>query len=48
MYAVKKMKESKFYIVPGFDIKLLRFVSKFIPNSLVSKVVYYQQRKKGK
>ena len=47
-YAVKKMKESKFYIVPGFDINLLRFVSKFIPNSLVSKVVYYQQRKKGK
>ena len=45
-YTVKCMKKGKFYIVPGFDIKILRFISVIIPNSLISKVVYYQQRKK--
>ena len=45
-YVVKCMKKGKFYIVPGFDIKLLRFISGIVPNSLISKVVYYQQKKK--
>ena len=30
----------------GIDIKLLRFIGGIVPNSLVSKIVYYQQRKK--
>lgn len=45
-YAVRELKRRKFYIVPGIDIKLLRFISGIIPNSLIGKVVYYQQRKK--
>jgi len=45
-YAVKMMNKGKFYIVPGIDIKLLRFVSGIVPNNLISKVVYYQQKKK--
>ena len=45
-YTVKQLKRGKFYIVPGIDIKLLRLVSGIVPNSLISKVVYYQQRKK--
>lgn len=45
-YAIKMVNRGKFYIVPGIDIKILRFVSKVVPNSLVSKVVYYQQKKK--
>lgn len=46
-YIVKGMKKGKFYIVPGFDIKLLRFISGIVSNSLISKVVYYQQKKKN-
>lgn len=45
-YTVKQMLKGKFYIVPGLDIKLLRLVSGIIPNSLIAKVVYYQQKKK--
>ena len=45
-YTIKCMKKNKFYIVPGFDIKLLRFISGIVPNSLISMVVYYQQKKK--
>jgi short-subunit dehydrogenase len=46
-YAIKMLEKGNFYIVPGIDIKLLRFVGGIVPNSLVSKVVYYQQRKKN-
>ena len=45
-YTVKQLNKNKFYIVPGIDIKILRFVSGIVPNSLVSKIVYYQQRRK--
>ena len=45
-YAIDKFSKGKFYIVPGIDIKILRFISGIVPNSLISKVVYYQQRKK--
>ena len=45
-YAIKQLKRGKFYIVPGIDIKILRFISKVVPNSLVTRIVYYQQRKK--
>lgn len=46
--AIDGINRGKFYIVPGFDIKLLRFFGGIIPNCLVSRVVYYQQRKKFK
>ena len=45
-YVVKQFSKGKFYIVPGLDIKILRLVSGIVPNSLISKIVYYQQRKK--
>lgn len=47
-YTIKKLEKKKFYIVPGLDIKLLRFVSGIVPNSLLTKIVYYQQQKKEK
>ena len=47
-YAIRKLLSGKFYIVPGIDIKLLRLISGIVPNSLISKIVYYQQKKKGK
>lgn len=45
-YAVKKLKKGKFYIVPGKDVQFLRIISQFVSSSLISKVVYYQQKKK--
>lgn len=45
-YTVKQFKRGKFYIVPGIDIKILRLVSGIVPNSLIIKIVYYQQKKK--
>lgn len=45
-YTIKKLQKKKFYIVPGIDIKLLRFISKLVPNSLITKIVYNQQKKK--
>lgn len=47
-YATRKLLSGKFYIVPGIDIKFLRLISGIVPNSLISKIVYYQQKKKGK
>lgn len=45
-YTVRQLNRGKFYIVPGIDIKFLRFISKIVPNRLITKVVYYQQKKK--
>lgn len=45
-YAVKKFLEGKFYIVPGFKIKLAKLGCKIVPTNLVSKVSYKMQRKK--
>ena len=45
-YTINKLKKGKFYIVPGFDIKVLRLVSGIVPNGLITKIVYYQQKKK--
>ncbi len=45
-YAVKKFLNGKFYIVPGWKIKLARFGSKIAPNNLVSKICYNMQRRK--
>ena len=45
-YTVRCMNKGKFYIVPGLDIKLLKFISGIVPNSLIARVVYYQQKKK--
>ena len=47
-YTIKQLQKKKFYIIPGLDIKLLKFISNIIPNNLISKVVYYQQRKSSR
>ena len=36
-YAIHKLENGKFYIVPGFDIKLARFFAKITPNNVLSK-----------
>ena len=45
-YAINKLLKGKFYIVPGLDIKLARFLVHFIPNSFVSKITYMVQKRK--
>lgn len=37
---------SKFYIVPGFTIKLARFFCNFIPDFLIAKITYKIQKRK--
>ena len=34
------------YIVPGMGISILRVISRFVPRSLLVKLVYFQQKKK--
>ena len=45
-YAIKKMEQGKFYIVPGLDIKLAKIGAKIFPTSLVAKVCYMIQKRK--
>lgn len=45
-YAVDKMLKNKFYIVPGFTIKLAKFFSKITPNVILAKCSYHMQKRK--
>lgn len=45
-YAIKKMFEGKFYIIPGIKIKLAKVASKIFPTNIVSKVSYHMQKRK--
>lgn len=44
-YAIKKIEQGKFYIVPGFDVKLARLGAKLFPSSFISKITYRVQKK---
>ena len=45
-YAIEKMFKGKFYIVPGWKIKLAKIGCKIAPTSLVSKISYKMQKRK--
>lgn len=45
-YAIKKLEQGKFYIVPGIDIKLAKIGVKIVPAALVSKITYRIQKRK--
>ena len=45
-YAIKKLEQGKFYIIPGLDIKLVKFGSKILPTSFLSKMAYRVQQRK--
>ena len=48
IYGLKKMYlDKKLIIVPGFNIKMLRVVSKIVPDSILVRFVYKSQRRKG-
>lgn len=45
-YAIDKTLKSKFIILPGISIKLVRILSKISPDSIVAKVCYHMQERK--
>lgn len=45
-YAINKFLKGKFYIVPGWKIKLARIGAKLAPASLVAKISYNMQKRK--
>ena len=45
-FAIKKLLNGKFYIVPGLDVKLGIFFSHFVPCSFVAKITYRVQKRK--
>lgn len=47
-YAIDMMFKKKLIIVPGFIIKIARFLSKFAPDNIVTEIVYHIQTKKDK
>lgn len=47
-YTIKKLKQNKFYIIPGFSIRCLRYMAKIIPDITLSKFAYKMQKSKNK
>ena len=45
-YAIKKLEQGKFYIVPGIDVKLARFGAKISSSNFTSKITYMIQKRK--
>lgn len=44
-YTTDKLFKGKFYIVPGWKIKLAKFGAKIAPNTLVAKICYNMQKR---
>ena len=45
-YAIDNMLKNKFIIIPGISIKILRVLSKIVPDSLMVRMVYNSQKRK--
>lgn len=45
-YTVNRIMKEKFYTIPGFQIKAVKFFAKIIPDSLMAKMAYKIQRRK--
>ena len=45
-YTTEKLLKGKFYIVPGWKIKLAKFGAKIAPNNLIAKICYNMQKRK--
>ena len=45
-YAIKKLEQGKFYIVPGIDVKFAKLGAKITPANLLSKITYKVQKRK--
>ena len=47
-YTIKMMQKGKLRIIPGFSMRLLIFLEKFVPYKLLLKITYKIQKKKVK
>ena len=45
-YAINKTLKGKFLIIPGWKIKIVRFLSKISPDTISTKICYHMQSKK--
>ena len=45
-YTVERILKNKFYIIPGLQIKAVRFLAKIIPDTLLAKIAYNVQVRK--
>ena len=45
-YAIDKMFECKYMIIPGANNKLIRFLSKIVPDKIIGKIVYKMEEEK--
>ena len=45
-YAIQKLEKGKFYIVPGFDVKIAKLGAKILPANIISKFAYIAQKRK--
>lgn len=45
-YAIKQMFKKKLVIIPGITIKLLTFITRFLPRKIMLKITYKIQKKK--
>ena len=45
-YAIKKLEQGKFYIVPGMDVKIAKIGAKLLPMTFISKITYRIQKRK--
>lgn len=45
-YAISQLFKRKLIILPGFSVKVIRFLSKIAPEKLVARIAYYVQEKK--
>lgn len=45
-YAIKKLEQGKFYIIPGIDIKMAKLGAKIMPTPIISKITYMIEKRK--
>ena len=45
-YAIDKMFEGKYMILPGANNKMIRFLSKIVPDKTIGKIVYNMETKR--
>lgn len=45
-YAIKKLEQGKFYIIPGIGVKFAKFGVRLLPTTLISKMTYKVQQRK--
>ena len=47
-YAIKKLEQGKFYIIPGIDVKIAKYCGHIVPDTLLAKICFKAQQRKIK